>query len=143
MRHVPEALRTIAGKDIVVFDGVCVLCSGFMRFVCRHDQRGRFHFVIAQSDLGEALYAHYGLKCGDYETNLVFLDGVLHLKLDAFTAVMAGLGWPWRALVLLNWIPRPRRDALYDRLARNRYRLFGRRAQCMVPDAELKARFLG
>ncbi len=132
----------LAGRDVIVFDGVCVLCSGFMRFVVAHDCARQFHFVVAQSPLGEALYAHHGLKHGDYDTNLVFLDGVLHEKFDAFLAVMTALGWPWRALGALGVLPRSVKTWCYDRIARNRYAVFGRRDRCLVPDEALRARFL-
>lgn len=133
----------LAGRDIIVFDGVCVLCSGFMRFVVRHDTTRRFHFVVAQSPLGEALYLHYGLTTrGDYDTNLVFRDGVLHERLDAFLAVMACLGWPWRAIGVLHVLPATAKSWLYERIARNRFAVFGRRATCLVPDAALRARFI-
>lgn len=137
------AFPQLIGRDVIVFDGVCVLCSGFMRFVVAHDPDRRFSFVVAQSPLGEALYAHHGLKHDDYDTNLVFLDGVLHQKLDAFLAVMDRLGWPWRAFGVLRLLPCRARSWLYDRIARNRYAWFGRRSCCLVPDAALRARFIG
>jgi predicted DCC family thiol-disulfide oxidoreductase YuxK len=147
-----SALDRIQGHDVIVFDGVCVLCSGFMRFVIRHDSAQRYRFVIAQSPLGEALYAATGLKSGvresggretgDYDTNLVFRDGQLHQRLDAFIVVMGDMGWPWRAAILLRPLPQPIKDWLYDRIARNRYRMFGRTEMCLVPDATVKARFL-
>lgn len=133
----------LAGKNVIVFDGVCVLCSGFMHFVLRHDQAKTFYFVIAQSPLGEALYRHFGLKHNDYDTNLVLLDGVLYQKLDAFLAVMRLLGWPWRAFSVLGLLPNGLKGWLYDRIARNRYTLFGRRDSCLVPSDDLKARFIG
>lgn len=142
MTPAPDIHPAIARRDVIVFDCHCVLCSGFARFVDRHDTPARFAFVIAQSALGEALYAHYGLKCSDYETNLVFLDGRLFRKLDALGAVMGRLGWPWRLLAALRMLPLPVQDWLYDRIARNRYRLFGRYDQCMVPDPGMKARFI-
>lgn len=136
------AFPELSGRDVIVFDGVCVLCSGFMHFVVAHDRARRFHFVVAQSPLGEALYAHHGLKHGDYDTNLVFLDGVLYEKFDAFLAVMQRLGWPWRALAVLHALPDRSKPWLYDRIARNRYAWFGRRDRCLVPDADLRARFI-
>lgn len=137
-----SALDRIQGHDVIVFDGVCVLCSGFMRFVLKHDRSQRYRFVIAQSPLGEALYAATGLKSGDYDTNLVFREGKLHQKLNAFIAVMGDVGWPWRAAILLKPLPEPVKNWLYDRIARNRYRIFGRTETCLVPDAAVKARFL-
>ncbi len=116
----------LRGHDVIVFDGVCVLCSAFMRFVLKHDTARRYRFVIAQSDLGEALYAKTGLKSADYDTNLVVRNGQLYQKLDAFIVVMRDLGWPWRALAIFRPLPLPVKNWLYDRIARNRYRIFGR-----------------
>ena len=134
----------IAGRHAIVFDGHCVLCSGFARFVHRHDDPPQFRFIIAQSALGEALYVHYGLRRGadDYESNLVFVDGRLYVKLDSVCSVMRQIGWPWRALAGFAMLPVPLKTWLYDRIARNRYRLFGRTDACLVPDASLKARLL-
>jgi predicted DCC family thiol-disulfide oxidoreductase YuxK len=127
---------------LIVFDGVCVFCSGFARFVSSHDKAGRFRFTMAQSELGQALYRHYRLDPSDFETNLVIMDGLLYEKLAAFAKVMATLGWPWRAAVVLDGLPRPVGDWLYDRIAQNRYRIFGRYDSCMAPSAELKARLI-
>lgn len=138
-----SALAEVGDADLIVFDGVCVLCSGFVRLVLRHDRRERFRFLAAQSPLGERLCAELGLqRGGDYETNLVFVGGRPHQKLDAFCVVMEALGWLWRALAVLKALPRPLADWLYDRIARNRYRLFGRRDRCLLPDDEVRARFL-
>lgn len=138
-----EIVPEISIRDIIVFDGVCVLCSGFMRFVLRHDREEHFLFMTAQSAQGEALYAALGLKAGDYDTNLVFIDGQLYERLDAFAVVMRKLGWPWRALAILGWLPGPLKDWIYYRIARNRYAMFGRRETCMVPDSAITSRFIG
>jgi predicted DCC family thiol-disulfide oxidoreductase YuxK len=131
-----------ARSGLIVFDGVCVLCNGFVQFVLRHDKAAQFRFLIAQSEKGEALYAEMGLKHGDYDTNLVFIDGRLFVKLDAFLAVMNRLSWPWRLVWPLKYLPRRVKDWIYDRIARNRYRLFGKRESCMAPEASVKARFV-
>ena len=127
---------------LIVFDGECVLCSVFARFVFARDRRARFRFTMAQSDLGQALYRHYGLDTRDFETNLVIIDGRLHGKLSGFARVMAELVWPWRALAVLRLVPRPLGDWLYDRIAKNRYRLFGRYDTCRLPSPELRARVI-
>ncbi|ADV09949.1 thiol-disulfide oxidoreductase DCC family protein [Mesorhizobium ciceri] len=128
---------------LIVFDGVCVLCSGFVRMVVRLDRQGRFRFATAQSPFGEALFRKHGLRTDSYETNLVLIDGVAFTRLDSFVAVMAELGWPWRAAKALLLLPRPLRGWLYDRIARNRYALFGRKDACDIPSPELRKRFLG
>ncbi|CAN7223528.1 DCC1-like thiol-disulfide oxidoreductase family protein [Mesorhizobium sp. LjRoot246] len=128
---------------MIVFDGVCVLCSGFVRMVVRLDRQSRFRFATAQSPLGEALFRTHGLRTDSYETNLVLIDGVAFTRLDSFVAVMSELGWPWRAMKALLLLPRPLRDWLYDRIAKNRYTLFGKKDSCDIPAPELRERFLG
>jgi predicted DCC family thiol-disulfide oxidoreductase YuxK len=136
------AIGGLPAPNLIVFDGVCVLCNGFVQFVLRNDKDQTFKFLIAQSTQGEALYARLGLKHGDYDTNLVFIHGQLFEKLDAFLAVMKQLGWPWRLVLPLKYLPLPIKNWLYDRIARNRYWLFGKRDVCMVPDVSIKSRFL-
>ena len=128
---------------IIVYDGECVLCSGFVRFVLGRDRAGQFRFCAGQSPLGQALFRHYGFDPVDFETNLLVADGRVHGKMESFSAVMARLPWPWRGLAATGWIPRPVGDWLYHRIARNRYRLFGRREHCLVPSPEQRHRFIG
>ncbi|WP_245525677.1 MULTISPECIES: DCC1-like thiol-disulfide oxidoreductase family protein [unclassified Mesorhizobium] len=125
-----------------MFDGVCVLCSGFVRMVVRLDRKSRFRFATAQSPFGEALFRKHGLRTDSYETNLVIIDGAAFTRLDSFIAVMAELGWPWRAAKFLLLLPRPVRGWLYDRVAKNRYALFGRKDHCEIPSAEMKGRMI-
>jgi predicted DCC family thiol-disulfide oxidoreductase YuxK len=128
---------------LIVFDGVCVLCSGFARTVVRLDREKRFRFATAQSPLGEALYRKHGLRTDAYETNLVIIDGVAHARMESFVAVMDALGWPWRAAKILLILPRPFRDWLYGNIARNRYRLFGKKESCEIPSGALRDRIIG
>lgn len=128
---------------MIVFDGVCVFCSGFAQTIVKLDRGKRFRFATAQSPFGEALFRKYGLATDNYETNLAIIDGAAFTKLDSFVAIMAALGWPWRAARLLLVLPRPLRDWLYDRVAKNRYALFGRKDNCEIPSAELRQRLIG
>jgi predicted DCC family thiol-disulfide oxidoreductase YuxK len=139
----PSETSFDARDPLIVFDGVCVLCSGFVRMVIRLDRQSRFRFATAQSPFGEALFRQHGLRTDSYETNLVLIDGVAFTRLDSFVAVMAGLGWPWRVMKALLVLPRPLRNWLYDRIAKNRYALFGRKDSCDIPSPELRERFLG
>ncbi|WP_238367035.1 thiol-disulfide oxidoreductase DCC family protein [Mesobacterium pallidum] len=138
----PDLQARLGGRDLIVFDGVCVLCSGFFRFVLRHDRAGRFAFVTAQSQLGTALYAALGLPTTEYETNLVIVEGRIHRHAGAFAAAMGALGWPWRLAAPIGLMPRWLTTPAYLLIARNRYRLFGRHDSCMVPPPDLRARFL-
>ena len=129
-------------KALVVFDGVCVLCSHFAQFILARDRDFAFRLTTAQSPLGQALFRHYGLDTETFDTNLVLIDGRAYGKLDTLAAVGARLGGGWRALSVLRIIPRPAGDWLYDRIARNRYRLFGRHDRCMIPEPHWRERFL-
>jgi predicted DCC family thiol-disulfide oxidoreductase YuxK len=126
--------------DLIVFDSTCVFCSGLARFIARHDQANRFRFVTAHSPLGRSLYQAHGLDPDLMETNIVLTDGRAHVKMAAFAAAMRALGWPWRALAVVDWLPRRLSDPLYDLIARNRYR-FGRQS-CVMPGPDLKARLI-
>ncbi|MBH1973590.1 MAG: DUF393 domain-containing protein, partial [Rhodobacteraceae bacterium] len=88
----PPALRaSLGGRNLIVFDGECVFCSAFFRFMLKHDRREIFHFATAQSPLGQALYAALNLPLTEFETNLVITHGQIHQRLDAFAAAMAEL----------------------------------------------------
>jgi predicted DCC family thiol-disulfide oxidoreductase YuxK len=129
-------------KALIVFDGVCVLCSGLARFVLKRDRDFVFRLTTAQSPVGQALFRHYGLDTEVFATNLVLIDGTAYGKLDTVAAVGRRLGGGWRFLSMLRLIPRPIGDWLYDAIARNRYRLFGRYPSCMVPEPQWRDRFI-
>ncbi|MEO0750463.1 MAG: DCC1-like thiol-disulfide oxidoreductase family protein [Pseudomonadota bacterium] len=132
----------LRGHDLIVFDGVCVLCSGFFRFMQQRDLKERFSYAMAQADVGQALYGALGMPLDEFETNLVIMDGWIYTDLDAFAAAMGTLGWPWRGFAGVRWLPRGIKRPLYRLVARNRYRLFGRLETCLLPDAEVQRRFL-
>jgi predicted DCC family thiol-disulfide oxidoreductase YuxK len=127
---------------LIVFDGICVLSSGFARTVVRFDREARFRFTTAQSALGEALYRRHGLRTDVYETNLVIIDGIAYTRMDGFIAVLDALGWR-RAAKMLRMLPRRLRDAVYGLIARNRYALFGRKESCAIPSSALRERIIG
>ncbi|MFN7571779.1 MAG: thiol-disulfide oxidoreductase DCC family protein [Betaproteobacteria bacterium] len=129
-------------KPVIVFDGHCVLCSGFAQFVIRHDPQRRFRLLAAQSLLGAALYRHYGLDPVDYETNLLLADGRVWLKSEGSLRIFRLLGWPWSLLAVGRLLPLRLRDALYGVVARNRLRWFGRRDACFMPTPADADRFL-
>ncbi|WP_299204749.1 DCC1-like thiol-disulfide oxidoreductase family protein [uncultured Tateyamaria sp.] len=138
----PDLMDRLNQRDVIVFDGECVLCSGFFKFMLRHDRRQRFDFVLAQSRLGADLYRSLDLPTDDFETNLVVVDGQVHQRLDAFAAAMRCLGWPWKALSVCRFLPGVIKNPLYHLIARNRYAIFGRYDTCMMPDAGLRSRFI-
>jgi len=129
-------------QPLFVFDGDCVLCSASARFVLRHDRSKRVRLAPAQSPLGSALYRHYGLDPATFETNILLVDGVAWFKSDAAIRIARLLGFPWSLASLTSLAPRFFRDGLYDMLARNRFRLFGRRRVCYLAEPGFEGRFL-
>jgi predicted DCC family thiol-disulfide oxidoreductase YuxK len=136
---------------VIVFDGVCVLCNGWVQFLLRHDRQCRYRFAAMQSATGRRLLADHGL---DPDDPLSFLLIEYDLKRDgarlprvstdsgAVLRVLMGLGGVWRLATLLTVLPRALRDPLYRLIARNRYRLFGQHETCVVPQPEHADRFL-
>ena len=142
MTKTPDILDIIKTQDLIVFDGTCVLCNGFMKFILRFDRQKHFKFLTAQSDMGQILYKHHGLDPADFETFLVFVDGQLIEQLNGVLAVYIRLGWPWKIAGIAHILPCSIKNWLYGLVARNRYKVFGQYDQCMIPAPEIKARFL-
>ena len=125
--------------DVILYDGVCVFCSRWIRFIASRDSDKRFRFTAIQSGYGTRLAQAFGIDPEDPDTNAVIHGGVAYFKSDAALTVLSNLpGWGWvRALFSF---PKPLRDAIYNLVARNRYRIFGKYEACFVPDAEFRAR---
>jgi predicted DCC family thiol-disulfide oxidoreductase YuxK len=129
-------------RPIIIFDGNCVLCSRWAQFVLRRDRQRQFRLLAAQMPLGAALYRHYGLDPVDYETNVLLEDGCAWFKSEGSIRMFERLGFPWNAVAVMRLLPRGIRDRLYDVVARNRFRWFGTRATCFLPDSADADRFL-
>lgn len=129
-------------RPIIVFDGLCALCSGWAQFVLRFDRAKRFRLLTAQSPLGRAIYAHYGLDPADYETNILLADGRAWFKSEACLRMIEGLGMPWSMAGAVRALPLSWRDRAYGVLARNRLRIWGSRDTCYLPQPADRDRFL-
>jgi predicted DCC family thiol-disulfide oxidoreductase YuxK len=129
-------------RPIIIFDGYCALCSGWAAFVLRHDRKEIYRLLSAQSPLGHALYVHYGLNPQDYETNILIEDGIAWFKSESSIRMAEGLGFPWSLARCLRVLPLAWRDKLYETIARNRLRWFGKRAVCYRADERHADRFL-
>ncbi|HYM86592.1 MAG TPA: thiol-disulfide oxidoreductase DCC family protein [Pseudoxanthomonas sp.] len=125
---------------IIVFDGVCVLCNGWVRFLLKRDH-GHYRFASMQSPAGRALLVSHGLDADDPSSFLLIEGGRAWTDTDAIGRVLSGLGGGWRIAALIGLIPRILRDPLYRMIARNRYRWFGTTA-CTVPTEAQRSRFL-
>jgi predicted DCC family thiol-disulfide oxidoreductase YuxK len=127
--------------DLIVYDGVCVLCSRWIKFVATRDHAARFRFVPLQSPYGRDLAVRHGISADDPQSVIAIVDGKALYRSDAALAVLARLpGYGWTKA--LRIIPRALRNAIYDAVARRRYRWFGRFDACPRPPADLAARVL-
>jgi predicted DCC family thiol-disulfide oxidoreductase YuxK len=137
----PRAASPWPDDDVILYDGVCVFCSRWMRFVAARDVERRFRFTAIQSGYGTRLAQTFGINPDDPDTNAAVHGGVAYFKSDAALTVHSCLpGWQW--VRLLRAVPKPLRDAVYGFVARNRYRIFGKYEACFVPDASLRARVI-
>ncbi|HET7562014.1 MAG TPA: thiol-disulfide oxidoreductase DCC family protein [Rhodanobacteraceae bacterium] len=131
------------GKSVVVFDGVCVLCNRWVDFILRHDHAGRFRLAAMQGQHGRALLQAHGLSPDDPASYLLVHEDRAYIDSAAIIQLLRELGGRWRcAAALMRLVPCFCRDRLYRWIARHRYRLFGKRAQCRVPGPAQAWRFL-
>jgi predicted DCC family thiol-disulfide oxidoreductase YuxK len=129
-------------ENIVLFDGVCNLCNGLVRFIIKRDPDGRFKFASLQSDIGQQWLNRFGLPKNEFESFVLIRKDRYYLKSTGVLKMLKALGGVWRGFYIFMFLPRPVRDFLYDRMAKSRYKIFGKRDACMIPTPELKERFL-
>jgi predicted DCC family thiol-disulfide oxidoreductase YuxK len=127
---------------LVVFDGVCNLCNGAVQFIINHDPSAGFMFTSLQSDIGQQILTQYALPQDDFDSFIYVREQKLYQRSTAALYVLHDLGGIWKVLYGFIIIPRPIRDWVYDRIAKSRYSLFGKRDSCMIPTPALKKRFL-
>lgn len=130
--------------SIIVFDGVCLLCSRWVRFLLKHDHAARYHFATMQSDSGRALLRAHGLDPDSPLSFLLVQEGHGYTDSTAIAKVLSGLEqrrWRWLGRSIL-WVPRCLRDPTYRFVARHRYRIFGQSRSCYVPAPAQRKRFM-
>jgi predicted DCC family thiol-disulfide oxidoreductase YuxK len=128
---------------IVLFDGVCNLCSGSVQFILQRDPEGTFRFASLQSAAGRSLMTEHGLDPDALSSVVLIEDGRAWQESSAALRIAWHLPGAWKLLRAFAVIPRPLRDAVYRWIARNRYRWFGKKEACWLPTPELRERFLG
>jgi predicted DCC family thiol-disulfide oxidoreductase YuxK len=128
-------------KPIILFDGICNLCSNSVQFILKRDKEKKFLFASLQSNYGQALLKQFNLPTNTFNSFLLFENGKILTRSTAALKMFSQLkGWAW---VKIFWIvPKFIRDAVYNLIARNRYKWFGQKNECWLPTPELKARFL-
>jgi len=131
-------------KKIILFDGVCNLCNGAVQFIIKRDRKDIFRYAALQSETGKKLIAERGIDTSKIDSIILIEPGVAYFtKSDAALYIGRNFGGLWKALVVFTWLPKSFRDFVYDIIAKNRYKWFGRKDACMIPTPELQAKFLG
>jgi predicted DCC family thiol-disulfide oxidoreductase YuxK len=128
-------------KSIILFDGVCNLCSGAVQFILKRDYKNHFVFASLQSEVGKQLLLKYQVTT-KVETIILIQDNKWFSQSDAALEIARKLSGAWPLLYALKIFPRFIRDGVYNWISRNRYRFFGKKESCMIPAPAWKNRFL-
>ena len=130
-------------KKIILFDGVCNLCNSSINYVIDKDVDDEFRFLALQSDLGKELQNYLGITSKTLDSIILFIpDEAYYIKSTAAIKIMSRFSGAWKLISIFNIIPASIRDFIYDVVARNRYKWYGKQNQCRIPTPELKSKFL-
>ncbi|MGV3522606.1 MAG: thiol-disulfide oxidoreductase DCC family protein [Candidatus Sericytochromatia bacterium] len=129
-------------KALILFDGVCNLCNSSVNFIIDHDPEGYFQFAALQSEAGQAALAEHGLSQKDFDSVVLIENGKASTKSTAALQIGRRFGGAWGLLGGLLIVPAFLRNLVYDVVAANRYRWFGKQEQCRLPTPALRSRFL-
>lgn len=129
-------------QAVILFDGVCNLCNGAIKVVIQQDKRKAFKFASLQSAAAQQLLQQYG-DFKKFDSFILLENGKLFQKSAAALKVLKHLPWYWQWMQVIWIVPKRLRDAVYDFIATNRYKWFGKKDQCMMPTPEIRSRFLG
>ncbi|MEZ4969830.1 MAG: thiol-disulfide oxidoreductase DCC family protein [Flavobacteriaceae bacterium] len=133
----------IENKKIILFDGVCNLCNSAVQYVIEHDKNNIYRFAALQSDIGGELMKERGMDASQIDSIILIEQGVAYYtKSTAALKIARSFGGIWQLVVVFQWIPEKIRDRVYDYIAHNRYKWYGKKNACMVPTQELKSKFL-
>ncbi|WDF65594.1 thiol-disulfide oxidoreductase DCC family protein [Flavobacterium sp. KACC 22763] len=134
---------TAKNKKIVLFDGVCNLCSSAVQFIINHDKKDIFRFVSLQSDLGVLICKHLGISFSKMDSIILYDPKTAYFyKSSAIIEIAKNFGGLWKLTPIFRIVPIFISDRIYDYVAKNRYNWYGKKESCMIPTPELKAKFL-
>ncbi|OAB77960.1 thiol-disulfide oxidoreductase DCC family protein [Cochleicola gelatinilyticus] len=128
--------------SIILFDGVCNLCNSSINFVIRHDPKNRFQFAALQSEIGASLTEEFTIDPNDTDSIILIENNTAYVKSTAALRIAKGLSGAYPLLYAFIIIPTFIRNKVYDYVAKNRYKWYGKKDSCMIPTPELKSRFL-
>lgn len=130
-------------KKIILFDGVCNLCDNTVQFIIKHDKKDIFRFVALQSDLGQKIVKHIGLDISKTDSIILYEPGhAYYYKAEAAFKIAKELDSIYSFISIFSILPKWISNKGYDYVARNRYKWYGKKNECMIPTPELKAKFL-
>jgi predicted DCC family thiol-disulfide oxidoreductase YuxK len=129
-------------NPVVLFDGVCNLCNSSVQFLIRKDRQARLRFASLQSEFGQAVLQKFNLPQNNFNSFVLLEGEKIYLRSSAALRITRYLGGFWRVFQIFWIVPPFVRDAIYDFIAKNRYKWFGKKPECMLPSPELKERFL-
>ncbi|MBA9074966.1 putative DCC family thiol-disulfide oxidoreductase YuxK [Flavobacterium gossypii] len=130
-------------KKIILFDGVCNLCDSSIQFIIKHDKKDLFRFVALQSEIGMEIIKHIGVDTSKIDSILLYEPGkAYYYKAEAALKIAKELGGIYTAISWFGILPKFLTNSVYDYIAKNRYKWYGKKDACMIPTPELKAKFL-
>jgi predicted DCC family thiol-disulfide oxidoreductase YuxK len=142
--HIEQTQQAIGMKQdmIVIFDNECCLCESSVISIMRRDRKAKFKFAPAQSNTGIELQKGYGIHALNHQTIILIKDGTVYTKSDALIEIGSNLDGFWKMLSIVKIVPKLLRDWAYSKVAKNRYRWFGKKKSCTVLSKDEKSRFL-
>lgn len=130
-------------KKIILFDGVCNLCDAAVQFIIKHDKKDIFRFVALQSDLGQEITKHIGIDTKNIDSIILYQPGIAYYyKSEAVFEIAKSLGGIFYLGTIFSIFPTSFNNRIYDYIAKNRYKWYGKKESCMIPTKELQAKFL-
>ena len=135
-------MNDLKDHPIILFDGVCNFCNAGINFIIKQDKRKVFRFAALQSETGQRLLKQHHLSTKEFDSFVLIDNGKVYMKSSAGIKVYGKLPWYWKWTQAAWLAPKVIRNGVYDWIARNRYKWFGKKEACMIPTAEVRSRFL-
>ncbi|WP_163515848.1 thiol-disulfide oxidoreductase DCC family protein [Gelidibacter japonicus] len=130
-------------KQLILFDGVCNLCDASVQYVIKHDKNDLFRYTTLQGEVGQAIIKKYGVDTDKMDSILLYSpENGISYKSTAALKIASKLGFPRHLMVVFLIVPAFIRNWVYDFIAQNRYKWYGKKKECMIPTKELKSKFL-
>ena len=138
-----ELVNLPKDKKIILFDGVCNLCDSTVQYLIKRDNKDVFRFVALQSEIGKQIIEHIGVDTSETDSIILYEPNKgYYYKAEAAIRIAAGLGGVYKLMKFFSILPKGFNNAVYDYVAKNRYKWYGKKDECMIPTPEMKAKFL-